>query len=423
MKALFLVSHIDSTNGICVQTVAKRLVEKGVEVHILTQSNQTAEDMKKAENGICVYTVSENPISKQMKRAGAMKGRLGTVFASMYKTIHRLWVLLCYPCWPMTSPLRAWKFSNKAAEIVKEKNIDVIIPIYGSVETLLAANSTKKQIPQVKLVPYFLDALLAGQTPRLMKPETKQKKAIWWEKKLLSNADGIVMMNAAKKCYEDFSAGLDYYDRITFLDIPMLLMQNNGEKSGQRRNFPKDETVFFFAGAMARNIRDPRKTLEIFMQTKNPQWRLYLAGTSDYMSAVEESAKKDSRIRFLGKLPHAQVREMMEEADFLVNIGNTLSYMVPSKIFEYMAFEKPIVSTCKLKDDPSLPYLEAYKKIVILDEQSDVVASAAQLEHFVADVSTGKLVWTSLADLTEVDAPLYNNTPDAFGRYLEKILQ
>ena len=46
------------------------------------------------------------------------------------------------------------------------------------------------------------------------------------------------------------------------------------------------------------------------------------------------------------------------DASFLVNIGSINPNTVPGKIFEYFAYNKPILSTYSIVDEPSINYLK-----------------------------------------------------------------
>jgi hypothetical protein len=103
-----------------------------------------------------------------------------------------------------------------------------------------------------------------------------------------------------------------------------------------------------------------------------------------------------------------ELTEKIAEADVLVNIGNLVSTMVPSKIFEYMSYGKPIISTFDIENEPSAEYLCNYPLSILLDGKSSPEENAAKLRKFMV-YSVGKTV--KLESLYEV---FYHNTPDAF---------
>lgn len=73
----------------------------------------------------------------------------------------------------------------------------------------------------------------------------------------------------------------------------------------------------------------------------------------------------------------------MLRADILVNIGNTVSFQTPGKIFEYMAMGKPIIHFQKTVDDPCLKYFKDYPMVLIINElENDPVKHAQMIEEF-----------------------------------------
>ena len=76
------------------------------------------------------------------------------------------------------------------------------------------------------------------------------------------------------------------------------------------------------------------------------------------------------------------MRYYLTEADFLLNIGNDMEYMLPSKIFEYMSYDKPILSSVKCEKDLSINYLKTYQKAHIFNEDDDKGTIVQGIKHF-----------------------------------------
>ena len=89
--------------------------------------------------------------------------------------------------------------------------------------------------------------------------------------------------------------------------------------------------------------------LEAFTQLKEKDIRLYISGKGSYESLVRQAAIKDERIIFLGCIPYLEYLNELKNADVLVNPRNMNlpenDNNFPSKIMEYLAAGKTIVST------------------------------------------------------------------------------
>lgn len=81
--------------------------------------------------------------------------------------------------------------------------------------------------------------------------------------------------------------------------------------------------------------------LEAFSKITDPNFRLQLCGLGDAGKEIKTLAEKDSRVQFLGKLPHEQILELQHRATVLVNprqnIAEFTRYSFPSKTMEYLA--------------------------------------------------------------------------------------
>ena len=64
----------------------------------------------------------------------------------------------------------------------------------------------------------------------------------------------------------------------------------------------------------------------------------------------------------------------MWEADVLINIGNTTTFQLPSKLIEYASMSKPILNISSVNGDSSTKFLSSYplaKNIYIEDLITD----------------------------------------------------
>lgn len=90
-----------------------------------------------------------------------------------------------------------------------------------------------------------------------------------------------------------------------------------------------------------------RTLLEAFSKIPDPACRLVICGCGDSDNAIREMAQTDSRISFLGVLPHEEVLALQRKATVLVNprqnVGTFTKYSFPSKNLEYLASGVPMV--------------------------------------------------------------------------------
>lgn len=79
-----------------------------------------------------------------------------------------------------------------------------------------------------------------------------------------------------------------------------------------------------------------------------------------------------------------ETRDMIANADLLVNIGNAMKNQVPSKLFEYISTGLPIVNIYKNEDCPSLQYMDKYPcTINLIEDPQKMNLNAVNLKNFI----------------------------------------
>ncbi len=356
MKVLFIIPDLDSGSGTCIKTVSNEMLSKGHDCHILTRYKVEIENQGEKVTGYFKSQRNNNRWVLSLKR------------------------ILLYPIWPFFSFREFKNLIEETNKIVKKEKIDVVVSVYNPIESLFVGYIIKKKFPYVLFVAYFLDALLAGQRPRFMPEWIRRRKALRIENRLLSNADSVIMMKAVEPIYIQEKTNIRFFNKITFLDLP-LYKPKNVPNNIVRHHFPDNQLVCFFAGALPRNIREPHYILNLFSKFNNIHF--YIAGRGDFSELLNEYKTNHKNIHIIGQIKQNIITEMYHEADVLVNIGNRLNNMVPSKIFEYMSLGKPIINTVKIDNDPSIPYLSEYGNAMIVDERIDCNQYILQVQEFV----------------------------------------
>lgn len=399
MNVLFVCKNWDGANGICVKSVAEN-VSLDHKVYVLCSAN----NQEKNENNIEYMNISNDILTIMSMSSNKIKSNIG-------KLLNKVSIVLQYSVWPFSKPFYYIRLKKKCEDIVVDKKIDVIIPVYGPIETIYAAIAAKKKNRNIIVLPYFLDALLGGPKPRLMSEKYKKIRAKKVEAKVAEYSTNIIMMKAAESCYDNSQ----YREKISFLDLPLL--NRNEEICKEKELLPKNRINLVYVGNISRQIRNPEILLKILNKIKNSEINFYFIGNSDCDDIFEQFIKIDSRFHRIDSVPYITAKKYMQEADYLLNIGNSLEYMVPSKIFDYMSFYKPIISTTKINADPSEKYLKKYRKALIINERDDFLENANLVEKFI----DRKLNSFSEDEKEKMFSVMYMNTPTAFKDHMERV--
>ncbi len=113
-----------------------------------------------------------------------------------------------------------------------------------------------------------------------------------------------------------------------------------------------------FAGNLDNLIRSPKYCVNIFSQFENDNIILHIYGSVNGENVFPEVLPKN--VIYHGRVSTEEAMAFMQDADILVNIGNSVSNQLPSKILTYISLGKPILNTIKIEECPTLSYTEKY---------------------------------------------------------------
>lgn len=404
MRYLFIVTEKYSANGICVNAVMQKLISDGHQVECIS-NREFGEEKSFYKDGIqywgvkprCVYSISSRSVnskeSKLVKR----------ILCIVSFLLNKIQLLLSIPTWPVISRSYSKRIYSIAKRLYEENPFDFIIPTYTQIDTIIATINIKKEHPEVFFVPYFLDSLAGGYGPKMFSREWVEKRGLKWENKLLRTADLVVMMQSSRDFYNRHKNKLSYFGKIKFLDIPLFAPKRNGSFY-RKKNTNKKHIIY--VGSIPAHIRNPQFFLEVFTSLKRDDIDLTIIGPSTCESLLNDFCLHDNRIERIQYVSHEEALRRIDNADILLNLGNNITTMMPSKIFEYMSSGKPIISTAPIKKEPCIPYLKNYEYAHIVDENSPVSVEAARLDDF---ISNAKMV-----DPNKLKNVFYLNTAEAF---------
>ena len=422
MTILFITAElINSATGYCAVTVAKELAERGHSVHIVS-ANRTEKSSIESNGHLYIHEIPGNRhkcyILKCLESDSRFSRLIGRVLVLKQNLLIQLKGLFTMiPLFSVEEVLY-----DKTLEIIERHKVDLIIPVNNPRESVIVANRLyhKYGIPYV---PYFLDSIYGNIGLRILPKRLNKKRALLFEKKWLSDAKCIIMMQSVKELYDDVdSSQYKYVSKIVYLEIPLLVSREprNGYKANPNC-YNNGQFVILFVGTIPNRIREPRFVFRLAEQLAKGNVHCYFAGKTDYKNELDYLLAKNKNTHYLGQIDHDKIADYIEEADVLLNIGNSIPGMLPSKVFEYMSYKKPILSTIKHSFDKSVPYLTQYGASQIINEVDPIQDSLAIVEAFIKRVKNGEFS-VDLNRLVTKNGPLFFNTPLCFSEQIESIM-
>lgn len=346
-----------SANGICSENIIEQLIKGGHSVTVISNAARGVPEYSVQPDGVEVYRVKQR-LYLRLKEYGEIKSGsvIGKVVLSVAFCINKLQLFFTAASWPVISYSTVNRFKKAALKLCEKEKFDAVISVYTPIESLLAGFEVKKKHPEIKFYPYFLDSLAFGYGPKYFGKEKTFSRGIAIEKKIFPSADKIILMKSSEDQQKKYNS--EFSDKLCFLDIPMLKQCNTLQAKTVK--FP-DKIKLLFVGSISSAVRNPSPLVSALAKTKNERLYCEFVGNIDCPQKFETLKKAfGERLTFSAFMPHEQLCRKLNEADVLLNIGNLVSTMVPSKIFEYMSYGKPIISTYEIDNEPSAEYLRSY---------------------------------------------------------------
>lgn len=427
---LFVVAESKSANGVCCHAVMQQLKED-YNVLCLTNREWGSEESYKIDD-IPYFTIEPRFVTRLYDRVsqsvdGSLKQR---VLKLLFFGINKLKLFVSIFTWPWLSPMYTKRFYAKMEHLYDLYNIDCVVPVYKQIDPLIAAKKLKRKLNKegkdIQVIPYFLDPLSGGIGPKMFSEEMMVKRGQEWEKRVLDVADTVIVMESSRTNHEENNKDQAYYDKLVYMDIPLLNLEstdqenfiatNENRKVDVNLTSEKDteDIKVFYGGTLHEPMRNVTRMVELISRVKNPRIHFVFAG----YGARQEIFANKKNIEFLGELSHEKVREQLNEADVLLNMGVTRSTAISGKIFEYMTTGKPIVSTFSIDKEACIPYLNKYPLAFMVDErEQDLDKQATELEKFIVE-NMMKTVPTDYIRKT-----FRKNMPQATAEYLSKAME
>jgi glycosyltransferase involved in cell wall biosynthesis len=131
------------------------------------------------------------------------------------------------------------------------------------------------------------------------------------------------------------------------LHLDGAIYPNKKNYNLKKKSKKNNKTIFFYSGSMHK-WGGVKLLIDTMKYIKRNDFELWISGPGD-SKLVKKASIIDNRIKFLGLLTDDQLKSLYQKADIFLNPrpikmpGNEFNF--PSKLFDYLAWNKPIIST------------------------------------------------------------------------------
>ncbi len=416
-KVLFTIQWYppkDSANVLCDDKIIQELQKNGeYEIHCLVYKIPNA-PVEEEVNGVKVHRFSKGLFFdyyiKNKEKGSKLLEKCNRFFL-------RIKQFLTIPIYPIYEPFAVKRFAKKAIKLHKKEKFDLVISEHNGLDSLYAGYALKKYDWNIKFIPILWDAFSGKTLAKYLPKGFAQKKLLKAENKLLSIADSIVAMKSSKRYHEEYSKQKPYFHKYRFLDIPGVIEK---KEASIEASFIKEGKInVVYSGILSLPDRNPEYIITLLNASsiaKNCNLIFLSMG-----NGVEKLSKwkKDflGTIIVHGYVGREEINAIYHKTDILINLGGPNPTMVPSKIFEYMSYGKPILSTYYIDAETSKSYLKKYPLGLCIDERKPMDENLKLLEAFIQN-SLGKRV---AFDVVERTFP--ENTPKSYVKLIQEVLE
>lgn len=401
-----LGSYYPESNAasICVKNVVAELARRGHKCECVCFTKG------KSRNDI----IDTIPVYRVNNRSYLDIDTHGKWYSKMYKNaIHLIHSIVALPFFPNTRPRDSKNLFNKLYDVTYNKKIDAIIAVYNPFTTIGAAMRFHQVHKQVPIIGWFLDLIIDTTKPTLFPSFFFQKLCKAKEIRTFRELDHLLIPEG-KKSYYDIDQSYNFLaNKITYFNFPTLTPRPIHTKESVHNN------RFIFAGTTHSQYRNPlyaiRLIIKLAADIENVHFDMY--GPSDIERQLVEMQQDCGGVfEYHGTVPKEVVDNTTEKSDFLVSIGNSVPGMVASKTFELFSLARPIVHFTEGKNvDTSLPYIEKYPDVCIINCKDDISKSVHTLEVFLKRERIQ-------VDYSVLKTLYYSATPEALANKLLIIL-
>lgn len=256
---------------------------------------------------------------------------------------------------------------------VNRDSFDVLISVSYPFYIQEYAWRLKSYFKEKRWITYLLDPYADNQDCSMQERVGRLKK----EKKLFKQCTNIFTVEeiASQAKYSPIN---EFKNKIQY--IPTHLISDN---THYHKNNETEFVHFVYTGLFYPDIRNPEKLLQYFTKLPNNYiLHLYSRGCASIIVKYKEIL--GDRLQVNGYiLDEEKYNQMIGQADFLVDVGNTVSNQVPSKILTYCSFGKPIIHFKNCETEIIGDKFSKYSLFSVIDYAEDVDRVVKEIEKVV----------------------------------------
>lgn len=393
-----------TANVVCMINVLEAL-KKLDQVKLICVCGTVGESKVEYNDGVEIHKIHHISYSDKIAKNNNMFKKL------FYSIRHALHSVIVLPIFPNVEPIFSLKIYRELLRINTKAEIDCIVSAFSPYATIAGMQQFKKKHKQTKCIAFFLDVLRGRKPPFGISDNYYRKLCLSREKKLFKKVDKIILPEGSKVMFmgEEFES---FNNKFRYVNFPVLRIKDSKENT-------LNNLRFVYTGTLDKHYRNPSKVIDIINKLKesglNVCFDIY--GKSDMEEELRRIQDRSAgAVVYHGMVPKEVADIACEEADYLINIGNHVAGMVPSKTFEMMGYKKPIIHFSLGDSDTATVFVKKYTNSLIVDMNE---ATSTASEKIMTFINKEKI---QISD-EELLREFYSATPEAIVDIISECLK
>lgn len=360
--------------------IAEHWHTEGHEIHILT-SHRSGLRKNESINGVKVHRTGHATLMDWVSNLSHKKERRdedgnnsrkqGKLRQVLEKIVDITWRELY---WPDGSSIWMFPARKRLQALSKQYDFDSVISVGLPFTTHMVASNLKKRNSNISWLMDIEDPFCYSEEFYVNNFSLYKKLNIKTEHKLMHRADSIsVTIEEAKNKYLALFPSLKNKIKIT---PPLSTLTTPLKKYKE-----KEEIDLAYFGTFYKNVRKPQLLIPLLKSLSTQhKIRLHFYGfIPAFCFESMEEIRSICQLHLHGLVSRDVLPLKISESDYLINIGNSTDYHLPSKVVDYLESGMPIINICQLPNDTTKLFFSGYDWIFNW-EMNSIIEKSALLE-------------------------------------------
>lgn len=372
-----------STNGLCAQNIVEALTYMGHDVHVICYPDPEVTNESNIHS-ICYDQLPHKGLFRRLcerlKKVLFLAGSSPKFFLDYVKVN---------------------QYFLKLKDIESRNKIDAVVAMFFPLETVEALSLFKKSNKNIKSIIFELDSIFDGiaqGSPFYNLYDRSYKK---WLSTVYNTVDDVIVMRSHMDSWEKNFAH-SFHSKLHESDIPVLLPTPS-------ITVKRKDVSFLYAGLLDRKYRSPKYLLSVLSElSKRNNFTFTFYSKGDCENMIATVSKENRNIRQMGYVKKEELEKAFNDAMFLINIGNSISNSVPSKLISYISYKKPIIHFSSQEDDICNFYLKEYPLSLIIRQENSIEESCSQIISFIEKFNNSDYNDLDIEEIFKMNTPKFS---------------